>query len=136
MGLFIPTPNNEYKIGEGRSRWSINPKANTTYHYSLFEWIGLLMGCCIRTGTHMSLDLATFYWKLIAGEDVTEKDYDEIDKQYTELMKQISRCPSEEEFASFEEVGEAICWIYQSVDGTEIKLRPEDSLTVEYEDRQ
>lgn len=68
MGLFIPTPNNLHKIGEGRSKWAVNPKANSTYHFSLFKCIGLLMGCCIRTGTHISLDLANFCWKLIVDE--------------------------------------------------------------------
>ena len=53
------------------------------------------MGCCIRTGTHISLDLASFCWKLIVGEEVKNADYDEMDRQLFEQIKLIANCQSE-----------------------------------------
>lgn len=68
LGLFIPSPNNRHQSGEHKSKWVINPKANSTYHFSLFEFIGTLMGCCFRTGGHLALDLPTMFWKSITHE--------------------------------------------------------------------
>ncbi len=70
MGLFIPTPNNKYQSGEAKSKWTINPKANASYHLNLFEFLGILMGCCIRTGTHLALDLPKMFWKLLVSEKI------------------------------------------------------------------
>ncbi len=68
LGLFIPSPNNRHQSGEHKSKWMINPKANSTYHFSLFEFIGILMGCCFRTGGHLALDLPLLFWKSITHE--------------------------------------------------------------------
>lgn len=47
----------------------INPAANTLYDLELFEFLGLLMGCCIRTGVHISVDMPKLFWKsLVEGE--------------------------------------------------------------------
>ena len=95
LGLFIKTPNNLHKIGESRQKWTINPKANTTYYLSLFKFLGILMGCCIRTGCHMNLDLCEFCWKVIADEEVKDGDIDDFDRQFYEQIKQIIDCPSQ-----------------------------------------
>lgn len=84
LNLFIKTPNNVHKTGEGRSKWTINPKANSTYYLSLFHFLGRLMGCCIRTGCHMPIDLANFCWKLIADEKVKKNDVYELDRKFFE----------------------------------------------------
>jgi hypothetical protein len=56
------------------------------------------MGCCIRTGCHMTLDLASFCWKLIIDEKVKEADMDELDHTFFEQNKQLIDCPSEDTF--------------------------------------
>jgi other hect domain ubiquitin protein ligase E3 len=68
LGLFIPSPNNRHQSGEHKSRWVVNPRANSTYHFSLFEFVGVLMGCCFRTGGHLAIDLPTMFWKAITRE--------------------------------------------------------------------
>jgi hypothetical protein len=40
------------------------------------------MGCCIRTGTHLALDLPKIFWKLIVGEQVADVDLEEVDHQF------------------------------------------------------
>lgn len=68
LGLFIPSPNNRNESGEFKSKWMVNPKANSTYHFSLFEFVGTLMGCCFRTGSHLAVDLPLMFWKAITHE--------------------------------------------------------------------
>lgn len=89
LGLFIPTPNNRYQTGEHKSKWLINPKANSTYHLSLYEFIGTLMGCCLRTGAHIALDLPQVFWKLLTHDQVYDSDLEEIDEKFVEMAKMI-----------------------------------------------
>ena len=50
LNLLWPSPNNVSKIGEGRDKFVINPSARSAFQLQLFEYLGLLMGCCVRTG--------------------------------------------------------------------------------------
>jgi other hect domain ubiquitin protein ligase E3 len=94
LGLFIPSPNNRHQSGDHKSKWVINPKANSTYHFSLFEYVGILMGCCFRTGGHLALDLPTMFWKSITHEEITEQDLEEIDSQLISMIRMLKDCPS------------------------------------------
>lgn len=47
------------------------------------------MGCCIRTGTHLTLDLCNLVWKLIADEKVKKGDFEEMDRQFWEQNRQL-----------------------------------------------
>lgn len=98
MGLLIPTPNNLHQIGEDRSKSLINPKATNSYQLSLFEFLGMLMGCSIRTGAHLALDLPSMVWKQLVGQNVTPSDLIDVDLKFYEMTKQILECPSETEF--------------------------------------
>ena len=66
------------------------------------------MGCCIRTGTHISLDLTDFTWKLIADEEVKTSDFDEMDTQFYAQIKQLTNCPSEEAFDAIDKDGSGV----------------------------
>jgi len=94
LGLFIPTPNNKYATGESKSKWLINPQANSNYHLNLFEFLGILMGCCIRTGTHLALDLPKTFWKLLVSEKVNDSDLEETDSQLIETLRMIKEIPN------------------------------------------
>jgi hypothetical protein len=67
----------------------INPSANNSYQLNLFEFIGLLMGCSIRTGAHLALDMPSMLWRQVVGQDITYSDLEEIDCQFYEFTKQI-----------------------------------------------
>lgn len=45
------------KLGEARDKYIVNPSAKSAYELQLFEFLGVLMGASIRTGTHLTLDL-------------------------------------------------------------------------------
>lgn len=74
LNMFIKTPNNKHASGENREKWSINPRATSTYYLSLFRFLGIIIGVCIRTGTHLAIDLANYCWKLIADERIELED--------------------------------------------------------------
>ena len=46
-----------------------------------YEWLGKLMGACLRGKENLVLSLPSFVWKLMAGERVTwARDYITIDE--------------------------------------------------------
>jgi hypothetical protein len=52
--FFISVPNAENVIGEQRDRVTVKPSANGADHLAMFEFIGVLFGCCLRTGGDLS----------------------------------------------------------------------------------
>lgn len=54
---------------------------------SRFEFLGILMGVCIRTGANLILDLPQFFWKQLVGQKITLDDLFEIDSRLTQLLK-------------------------------------------------
>lgn len=56
------------------------------------------MGCCLRTGTHMAVDLPKIFWKCIVGEQVTDKDIEEVDVQLISKINLIMNIPDEQTF--------------------------------------
>lgn len=75
------------------------------------------MGCCIRTGTHLALDLPKIFWKLLVGETVDENDIEETDHQLVETLRMIKDIPNEEMFQQLEEYSEPITWTFNTSDG-------------------
>lgn len=52
------------------------------------------MGCCLRTGTHLALDLPKLFWKLIVNEKITDADLEEVDHQLLDTLKMIKDIPN------------------------------------------
>jgi len=92
LNLLVPSPNNYAKLGEGRDNFVINPSAKSTYHLQLFEFLGILMGCSVRTGTHLTLDLPTLFWKQLVNQPISIEDLEEIDKPLTDLIRFMGEC--------------------------------------------
>lgn len=57
MELLVRTPNNKGDAILGKDKWTVAPKASTSSEISQFEFLGVLMGICIRTGASLTLDL-------------------------------------------------------------------------------
>lgn len=67
---------------------NMKDRINETEHLKMFEFLGLLFGCCIRTGVRVPLNLCPFVWKALAHETPTDKDLEKFDKStYDFLMK-------------------------------------------------
>jgi other hect domain ubiquitin protein ligase E3 len=119
INLLIPTQNNLNKKGEYKDKYTINPKSE---EYSQFEFLGFLMGICIRTGVYLPINLCSLVWKKIIGEKINENDikiFDEgLYKMYEILTLKDNEIDKEIITNSF---GENISYITLS-DGTQKKL--------------
>lgn len=62
----------------------------------MFEFLGILMGVCIRTGAHLTLDLPQFVWKQLTGQKLGPEDLIEIDLGFWEKLNQMIRNTDEE----------------------------------------
>lgn len=95
------------------------------------------MGCSIRTGAHLALDLPSMLWKQLVGQNVTAADLIEVDLKFYEMTKQILECPSEADFEEIDEVsGEPLYWVASLSDGSEVELIKNGATTkVLYKDR-
>jgi other hect domain ubiquitin protein ligase E3 len=95
LGLLMATGNNLAAVGEGRDQYMLNSEANTPYQLKLFEHLGFLMGCCIRTGTHLTLDLVPLVWKQIQEQPIQLSDFIEVDKLFCDLINFLETCDKE-----------------------------------------
>ena len=57
LGLLYPTPNNRAGSNIGKDKFILSPSKNSSNDLSMYEFLGILMGVCIRTGSHLDLDL-------------------------------------------------------------------------------
>jgi len=57
--------------------------------------LGILMGCSVRTGTHLTLDLPTLFWKQLVNQPISIEDLEEIDKPLTDLIRFMGECTKE-----------------------------------------
>ena len=82
LPLFIPTPNGREDNGTNRDCFLLNPMADSQLHMNMFQFLGILMGIAIRTGSPLSLNLAEPVWKQLAGILLTPADLTEVDRDY------------------------------------------------------
>jgi hypothetical protein len=128
--LLAPSPNNREKVGEGRDKWIIRPSANSAQDLQLFEFLGVLMGCCARTGARLTLDLPSFFWKPLVGETVRFEEMTDIDYPTMEMLKIIESASPE----LFSESFENFC--IRLSDGSSFDLIPNGQFTpVTYENK-
>lgn len=87
LSLFIPSPNRANQLGDFKDKYVINPSNKSSYYLQLYEYLGELMGCAFRTGTFLTFDLPTMFWKKLVGQQISEEDIDEVDKGIMELVR-------------------------------------------------
>jgi len=91
----------EHKVNtediQNRNKYILRPSIPNSYkhkdriseteHLKMFEFLGLLFGCCIRTGVRMPLDIAPFVWKAVAHDTLIKRDLLSIDKTFYDLLE-------------------------------------------------
>ena len=87
--LFIACPNKQSQVGDSRDKFVIAPAATSSLHLQMFEFVGLLFGLCIRTGVRLPIDLPSFVWKPLVGDELTAEDLFSIDMATSEYLKLI-----------------------------------------------
>jgi E3 ubiquitin-protein ligase HERC2 len=65
LPLLILTPNGREEAGTNRDCFILNPSASTAQNLKMFQFLGVLMGIAIRTGSPLSLNLAEPTWKAL-----------------------------------------------------------------------
>lgn len=63
LKLIHPTSNNMASRGEYKDKFTFTPSYNNNTALMHYEFLGVLMGICIRTGVHLTLDLCSLIWK-------------------------------------------------------------------------
>ncbi|OQS07538.1 Hect-domain containing peotein [Thraustotheca clavata] len=86
LELFIPTTNGQQKMGELRDCFVPAPSKNSLRDLEQFEFVGLFMGCCLRTGVHLPLHIAPLIWKLLVHEQPTLHDLKLLDSTLHDLI--------------------------------------------------
>ncbi|XP_077868707.1 E3 ubiquitin-protein ligase HERC2-like [Saccoglossus kowalevskii] len=93
--LLIVTPNGRDESGANRDCFLLNPHLKSEIHKKLLQFLGILMGIAIRTGSPLSLNLAEPVWKQLAGMPLTVSDLTEVDKDYVPGLMCIRDMESE-----------------------------------------
>jgi hypothetical protein len=84
LRLLYPTSNNQTSRGEYKDKYTITPSYNTNTALNQYEFLGILMGICIRTGVHLTLDLCSLIWKKMVRLCLTNLDRSAINnKRFT-----------------------------------------------------
>eukprot|EP00347_Sterkiella_histriomuscorum_P020695 403336831 len=131
LNLLYPSANNRSGSNIGKGKFVLSPSRNTSQDLSLFEFLGILMGVCIRTGAHLNLDLPQFVWKQLVGQKLNHEDLIEIDIGFWKLLSfMVSANKKLYDESIFE------TWSVTLSDETLLELREQGKETrVEYEDR-
>ena len=99
-----------------------------------YEFVGKLMGACLRSKETLALFLAPFFWKKLSGEHLSWKnDFVTVDSSQVKFLDAIEKANKEDyEF----KYGSEITWSCTLSDGTLHKLKPNGSqIPVIYEER-
>ncbi|KAG4063854.1 hypothetical protein PC123_g1389 [Phytophthora cactorum] len=97
--LFIPTQNNAMKAGEFRERYMPKPSSTSKELLQMFEFVGILMGCCLRTGVRLNLRLAPLVWKMLVKQNLVLTDLESVDYSLCESLKfleELASAPSDD----------------------------------------
>jgi len=97
LPLLILTPNGREEAGTNRDCFIPNPESNCSHDLKMFQFLGILMGIAIRTGSPLSLNLAEPVWKLLVGLPLSLSDLNEIDRHYWPSLCHIRDCKDAEE---------------------------------------
>mmetsp|Transcript_6325 Transcript_6325/g.804 ORF Transcript_6325/g.804 Transcript_6325/m.804 type:complete len:139 (+) Transcript_6325:9555-9971(+) len=73
-GIIIKAPNYRDTHVEGIETYIINPSRTSALDLQIYEFLGILFGCCARTGSKLALNLPAMFWKPLVGEFLTYED--------------------------------------------------------------
>ena len=87
--LLTKTKNNLDQKGEFKDKFTVNNGYDGVNALEQFEFLGVLMGICVRTGVHLSLDLCSVVWKMMVDERITGEDINQFDEGLYNLIKTL-----------------------------------------------
>ena len=101
--LFILCPNGKNSVGLNREKWIPNPSCTKSIHLQLYEFIGVLMGMCLRTKQALSFDFPSLIWKQLLNEKIDITDLENIDKLCVQALDELQKVnPDQFEYIVYE----------------------------------
>ena len=85
---------------KGKDNFVLNPQKVASHDLSLYNFLGVLMGVCIRTNTNLSINLPSIVWKQLVGQRLAIDDIEEFDDGIITELKEILSTTSVEDFES------------------------------------
>lgn len=82
----------------GKENFTINPLLTSQRDLSYFNFLGVLMGVCIRTNPVISVNLPTIFWKELTGQRFNHDDLATYDDSILAQLSQLLACKTKEEF--------------------------------------
>jgi hypothetical protein len=112
LKLFIPSANNKHNVGDEREKWVPNPKANSITDLENYYKLGMIFAYCVKLKECLEVNLPSFLWKFIAGEELTWEDIKSVNINQYVCLEKISKMTAEdleyldERFTTFLGTGE------------------------------
>ncbi|ETO31097.1 HECT domain and RCC1-like domain-containing protein [Reticulomyxa filosa] len=122
-------------VREGLNIQSAKDSANLKEEqFGMFEFLGKLIGMCLRTGVKLNLSLPAFFWKPLVGVSCGQRDLYEIDTTLCKGLEEIWNYPVERKHEFENEVKETFMTTLS--DMTLVELKPNGSdIPVTFENR-
>lgn len=126
LPFFVRTPNHgNTDATDCRDTFVPNPHCNEFLRY---EWIGKIMGACLRGKESLVLTLPSLCWKMLSGQEVTwTKDFVAVDETEVRLLESMATM-DEEAFVAF--FGDERTWTCRLSNGAVVPLKPDGADTV------
>ncbi|ETO23737.1 HECT domain and RCC1-like domain-containing protein, partial [Reticulomyxa filosa] len=123
------------RVSEGLNIQSAKDSANLKEEqFGMFEFLGKLIGMCLRTGVKLNLSLPAFFWKPLVGISCGRKDLYEIDTALCKGLEEIWNYPTEKKNLFENEIKETFMTTLS--DMTLVELKPNGSqIPVNFENR-
>ncbi|KAG9403599.1 hypothetical protein AC1031_006240 [Aphanomyces cochlioides] len=89
--MFLQTPNAAHNVGLEREKWVVNPSAfsSARLRRRIFEFLGKLMGACVRSKDYFAMNLVGLVWKLLVNEETNLDDLEALDKMLVQSMSKM-----------------------------------------------
>ena len=130
LPLLVPSPNQRTRTGENQEKWALNPLCNSAVQLQMLGFLGKLMGMAIRSHNYLEIELSQVCWKLIAGEHVSMRDFQQHDEQLISSIYLIDAADNMESLADC--FGDSVQYFttVSSLTTTAVELHPEGASTI------
>eukprot|EP00796_Vickermania_ingenoplastis_P004217 gene4217-3049_t len=90
LPLFIPSPNQVNEMGDSRESYVPIPSISPPVELRMFQFIGRLMGGCLRSSEPLSLYLPSVVWRALVGEIPDVSDLERVDAATVQSLQYIA----------------------------------------------
>lgn len=87
LPLFLPSPNQTNEMGDSRETFVLQPTVVAPVDLSMYQFVGRLMGGCLRSAEPLSLYLPSLIWKSLVGEYPDVTDLERVDASTVQSLR-------------------------------------------------